>query len=137
MHWREAYVTDDASFFQDEPWRRIDYNVISSEGKSTMPNRLIVKQLREQAQGRLIIMNEHDLFYDTDDEIPLTGPADLNERRVICRILPDYAASHPRIPVGGRGYLTNLVDRAVCQDLARKMHCSLQTVFPTCGVLIP
>lgn len=50
----------------------LDYSVISSGWKSTMPNRLIVKQLLEQAKGRLIVMNEEDLFFDLDGSVPLS-----------------------------------------------------------------
>lgn len=50
----------------------LDYSVISNGWKSTMPNRLIVKQLLEQAKGRLIVMNEEDLFFDLDGSVPLS-----------------------------------------------------------------
>lgn len=50
----------------------LDYSVISSGWKSTMPNRLIVKQLLEQSKGRLIVMNEKDLYFDLDDSVPLS-----------------------------------------------------------------
>jgi beta-lactamase superfamily II metal-dependent hydrolase len=49
----------------------LDYNVISSGWKSTMPNRMIVKQLLEKTKGRTMIMNTDDMFYDLDDEIPI------------------------------------------------------------------
>ena len=50
----------------------LDYSVISNGWKSTMPNRLIVKQLLAQAKGRLIVMNEDDLFFDLDGSVLLS-----------------------------------------------------------------
>ncbi len=49
----------------------LDYSIISSGWKSTMPNRLIIKDLLAQTKGRLMIMNTDNLFYDLDDQIPL------------------------------------------------------------------
>lgn len=45
----------------------LDYNIISNGWKSTMPNRLIIKDLLAQTKGRLMIMNTDNLFYDLDD----------------------------------------------------------------------
>lgn len=50
----------------------LDFNAISSNWKSTMPNRGILKDLINKTKGRLIIMNEKDLFYDFDEKIPLS-----------------------------------------------------------------
>jgi hypothetical protein len=49
----------------------LDYKIISSNWKSTMPNRGILKDLISQTKGRLIIMNEEDLFYDFKNQEPL------------------------------------------------------------------
>ena len=49
----------------------LDYNVISSGWKSTMPNKLIVKDLLSKTRGRLMLINPDQLFYDTNDEVPL------------------------------------------------------------------
>lgn len=49
----------------------LDYNVISSGWKSTMPNKLIIRDLLAQTKGRLMIMNTDSLFYDVDELIPL------------------------------------------------------------------
>lgn len=49
----------------------LDYDIISSNWKSTMPNRGILKDLIEQTKGRLIIMNEKDLFFDFNGQEPL------------------------------------------------------------------
>lgn len=50
----------------------LDYNAIDKGWTSTMPNRQIVKELLEKTKGRLMIMNEKGLFYDTKNTIPLT-----------------------------------------------------------------
>jgi hypothetical protein len=51
----------------------LDYDVISNGWKSTMPNRLIVKDLLEKTKGRVLITNEKGLFYDLEGLIPLAG----------------------------------------------------------------
>ncbi len=50
----------------------LDYHVISSGWKSTMPNQALVKDLLNRTKGRLIVMNEEDLFYDGLNKIELT-----------------------------------------------------------------
>ena len=42
----------------------LDYDVISDGWKSTMPNRAILKDLIEKTQGRVVIMNEQNLYMD-------------------------------------------------------------------------
>ena len=42
----------------------LDYQVISKTWKNTMPNRGILKDLLAKTRGRLIMMNERDLFLD-------------------------------------------------------------------------
>ncbi len=49
----------------------LDYSNISSGWKSTMPNRAIVGELLRRTKGRLMIMNNKDLFMDFDGEVPL------------------------------------------------------------------
>lgn len=49
---------------------------ISSGWKSTMPNRLIIKDLLDLTKGRLMIMNTDNLFYDLDNRIPLAKKID-------------------------------------------------------------
>jgi hypothetical protein len=49
----------------------LDYNSIHSGWKKTMPNRAIVKELLKRTKGRLIIMNEENVFYDLNDKIPI------------------------------------------------------------------
>jgi hypothetical protein len=62
----------------------LDYNVISSTWKGTMPNRALIKALVTQAKGRVIIMNEEGLFYNPQNTIKLTD-AILKERSKMSR----------------------------------------------------
>jgi hypothetical protein len=50
----------------------LDYNVISSSWKSTMPSRMILKELLEKTKGRTIVMNEEGLYYDLSEEVLLS-----------------------------------------------------------------
>ena len=54
----------------------LDYTNISDGWKSTMPNKLIIKDLLTQTKGRLMIMNPDGLFYDLDELIPLQEKID-------------------------------------------------------------
>ena len=49
----------------------LDFNVISHNWKSTMPNRGILRDLIKKTKGRFIVMNEDGLFYDFDEKVPL------------------------------------------------------------------
>lgn len=49
----------------------LDYQVISSGWKSTMPNRAIIGELLNRTKGRLMIMKEDNLFFDKAGQIPL------------------------------------------------------------------
>ena len=49
----------------------LDYDVISGGWKSTMPNRLILKNLLKQTKGRTFVMNPDGIFYDLNDRVPL------------------------------------------------------------------
>lgn len=51
----------------------LDYNIIDKGWKSTMPNREILHDLLEKTKGRLMVMNEQNLFFDLGDTIPLSG----------------------------------------------------------------
>jgi hypothetical protein len=51
----------------------LDYDVISSGWKSTMPNRRILKDLVAKTKGRLMVMNLDQLFYDSGDSVTLTN----------------------------------------------------------------
>lgn len=50
----------------------LDYNSIAPAWKNTMPNRAMLKELLIRTKGRLIIMNEENLFYDFNEKEPLT-----------------------------------------------------------------
>jgi hypothetical protein len=50
----------------------LDYSVISSSWKNTMPSRMILKELLEKTKGRMIVMNEDGIFYDLNEEVPLS-----------------------------------------------------------------
>jgi hypothetical protein len=50
----------------------LDYDVISSSWKSTMPSRMILKELLEKTQGRIVVMNEGGLYYDLNNTVPLS-----------------------------------------------------------------
>ncbi|MDB5000848.1 MAG: hypothetical protein JWR76_1925 [Mucilaginibacter sp.] len=50
----------------------LDYNSIAAAWKNTMPNRAMLKELLVRTKGRVIIMNEDNLFYDFNEREPLT-----------------------------------------------------------------
>jgi hypothetical protein len=50
----------------------LDYSSIAPAWKNTMPNRAMLKELLVRTKGRLIIMNEENLFYDFKEREPLT-----------------------------------------------------------------
>jgi len=50
----------------------LNYEVISNGWKTTMPNRAIMKSLLERTKGRIIVQSTKDLFFDLENEIPLT-----------------------------------------------------------------
>ena len=50
----------------------LNYDFISSGWKSTMPNRMIIRDLLEKTRGRTLIMNEDGLFYDFEGQVPLS-----------------------------------------------------------------
>jgi hypothetical protein len=60
----------------------LDFDVISSNWKSTMPNRALLKDLVEKTKGRLIVMNNDNLFYDTKDEIALNERLEKERKRL-------------------------------------------------------
>lgn len=60
----------------------VDYNVISKGWKNTMPNRAIVEDLLERTKGRLIIMNEEDIFFDRNDNVSLTDVINKAQRHM-------------------------------------------------------
>lgn len=57
----------------------LDYGNISNGWKSTMPNRALIKELLKRTKGRLMILNEDDLFYDFHQKEPMSEK--INEAR--------------------------------------------------------
>jgi hypothetical protein len=51
----------------------LDYSSIAPAWKNTMPNKAMLKELLIRTKGRLIIMNEENLFYDLKEREPLTA----------------------------------------------------------------
>ena len=49
----------------------LDYSVISNGWTTTMPNRAILAELLTRTKGRLMVMNEKELFFDKQNTIPL------------------------------------------------------------------
>jgi exonuclease VII small subunit len=49
----------------------LDYNVINSKWKNTMPNRALVRDLVTSTKGRFILLNSTDLYYDKAKTIKL------------------------------------------------------------------
>lgn len=60
----------------------LDYNVISNGWKSTMPNRLILKDLLDRTKGRLMVMNTNQLTYDLEGDVPLEGKIEEHRARM-------------------------------------------------------
>ncbi|WP_339735281.1 hypothetical protein [uncultured Gimesia sp.] len=71
----------------------LNYDVINSGWKSTMPNRAILKALLERTKGRTIIQNTDHLFFDLDDEIPLTEKIAEFQGRMSADELQEYTNS--------------------------------------------
>ncbi len=49
----------------------LDYDVISSTWKTTMPNKAILKELVHRTKGKLMILNEKNLYYDSKEKVLL------------------------------------------------------------------
>ncbi len=50
----------------------LDYEVIAKNWKNTMPNRAMLQELLKRTKGRVMIMNENNLFFDFDEKEPLS-----------------------------------------------------------------
>lgn len=51
----------------------LDFNVISPGWKNTMPNLALVKDLLYRTKGRLMVMNDKEIYFDFNREVPLQG----------------------------------------------------------------
>lgn len=60
----------------------LDYEVISSSWQSTMPSRMILKELLERTRGRTIVMNEAELTYDLEGRVPLADKIEQARQRM-------------------------------------------------------
>jgi hypothetical protein len=60
----------------------LDYDVISSGWKSTMPNMAIVKDLLEKTKGRLLIMNTNDLMFSRKNNKLLQPEIDKQRKKM-------------------------------------------------------
>jgi len=58
----------------------LDYSVISTNWKNTMPNHTLLKALVAQTKGRFMVMNSNDLYYDTGNTEKLADKIE-NERK--------------------------------------------------------
>jgi len=70
----------------------LDYNTISSQWKTTMPNRGLLQDLILRSRGRLIVMNPAGLFYDTRNQKPLIDQIEV-ARRQMCQVDQDEFTS--------------------------------------------
>lgn len=68
----------------------LDYSVIQNGWKSTMPNRAIVKELLTRTKGRLMIMNEKELFFDVNNEVPLSSKVEEAKGRMSSKERNDF-----------------------------------------------
>jgi hypothetical protein len=58
----------------------LDYDVISSTWKNTMPNKAILKELVQRTKGKLMILNEDNLYYDSKEKV-LLGKRIIEEQK--------------------------------------------------------
>jgi hypothetical protein len=60
----------------------LDYDVIPNGWKTTMPNRVMLKDLLEKTKGRMMIMKTDGMFYDVDELVPLEEEIDRCRRQM-------------------------------------------------------
>jgi hypothetical protein len=77
----------------------LDYTVISPSWKNTMPNRAIIKELLARTKGRLMIMNEEQLYYDFDNETPLTDIIEDAKNRMNNKEEMEFASNFIKEPM--------------------------------------
>lgn len=70
----------------------LDYDVIASGWKGTMPNRALLKDLVAKTKGRLIVTNEKDLFYDTKNTIPLSNQINSTRQKMSAKDSANFKA---------------------------------------------
>jgi hypothetical protein len=71
----------------------LDYGVIQPGWTRTMPNRALVRELLARTKGRLMIMNEENLFFDFNKEVPLKDKIADARRRLSARERNNFEAN--------------------------------------------
>jgi hypothetical protein len=77
----------------------LDYTVISNGWTTTMPNRAILAELLTRTKGRLMVMNEEDLFFDRENQIPLAGRIQSARDQMSAKIKTDFARDYVEDPL--------------------------------------
>lgn len=74
----------------------LDYNVIAPKWKNTMPNREMLQDLFKKTKGRIMIMNEKDLFFDFHQKEPLVGKIKEAQKKFTSKEAAEYKKSYVR-----------------------------------------
>jgi beta-lactamase superfamily II metal-dependent hydrolase len=72
----------------------LDFDVISKWWKSTMPNRALVKELIRKTKGRLIIMNDKNMYYDFKNRIPISDKIEEGKLSLTKQELKEYKENY-------------------------------------------
>jgi hypothetical protein len=76
----------------------LDYNVISKNWKNTMPNREMLQELLKRTKGRLMIMNDSNLFYDFNGQEPLPGKIKEAQKKLTSKEKTEFETACKRDP---------------------------------------
>ena len=77
----------------------LDYDVINDGWKSTMPNRSIINELLLRTKGRLMIMKEKGLYYDFNEEVPMSEKVKEARNRMTAKEKKEFQASLEEDPL--------------------------------------
>ncbi len=77
----------------------LDYSVISNGWTTTMPNRAILAELLTRTKGRLMVMNEKELFFDKENQIPLTGRIQSARSQMSTKLKKDFTRDYVEDPL--------------------------------------
>jgi hypothetical protein len=77
----------------------LDYSVISKGWKNTMPNRAILAELLTRTKGRFMVMNEEDLFFDREKQVPLGSRIQSARSQMSTKIKKDFARDYVEDPL--------------------------------------
>jgi hypothetical protein len=72
----------------------LDYNAISTNWKNTMPNRALLKDLIKQTRGRLMLMNDAQIFYDLANTVPLGEKIKTERGKMTAKDAKDFDAAY-------------------------------------------